>query len=46
MTDHHRWFASYPDAVPHTIEPLPDISLFGVLENSARKHPEATAIAR
>jgi long-chain acyl-CoA synthetase len=45
MTDHHRWFRSYPPDVPHTVEPLPDISVFGMLEASARKYPAATAIA-
>jgi long-chain acyl-CoA synthetase len=45
MTDHRPWFRSYPSAVPHTLEPYPDLTVFGMLEASARKHPEAPAIA-
>ena len=45
MTDHRPWFRTYPSSVPHTLEPYPDLSLFGMLEASARRHPEGTAIA-
>ncbi|HEX6230754.1 MAG TPA: long-chain fatty acid--CoA ligase [Actinomycetota bacterium] len=45
MTDHRAWFRSYPPEVPHTLEPYPDISVYGMLESSARKRPDATAIA-
>ncbi len=45
MTDHRPWFGSYPPDVPHTLEPYPDISVFGMLEASARKYPGTTAIA-
>lgn len=45
MTDHRAWFQSYPPAVPRTLEPYPDISVFGMLEASARSYPGATAIA-
>jgi long-chain acyl-CoA synthetase len=45
MTDHRPWFRSYPPDVPHTLEPYPDISVFGMLESSARKYPQTTAIA-
>jgi long-chain acyl-CoA synthetase len=45
MTDHQPWFASYPPGVPHTLEPYPDMSVFGMLERSARNHPGATALA-
>jgi long-chain acyl-CoA synthetase len=45
MTDHRPWFRSYPPDVPHTLEPYPDISVFGMLEASARKYPQTTAIA-
>ena len=45
MTDHRPWFATYPSGVPHTLEPYPDLSVFGMLEASARTHPEATALA-
>ena len=44
MTDHRPWFKSYPDGVAHTLEPYPEMSAFGMLENAARMHPEATAI--
>ena len=44
VTDHRPWFASYPPEVPHTLEPYPDLSVFGMLERSARAHPDATAI--
>jgi long-chain acyl-CoA synthetase len=44
MTDHQPWFRSYSPGAPHTLEPYPDVSVFGVLEASARRLPEATAI--
>lgn len=45
MTDQRPWLRSYPPDVPHTLEPYPDISVFGMLEASARKYPQTTAIA-
>lgn len=45
MTDHGPWFQSYPPGVPHTLEPYPDLSVFGMLEASARAHPDAPALA-
>jgi long-chain acyl-CoA synthetase len=45
MTEHRPWFASYPEGIPHTLEPYPAISAFGMLEASARKHGERPAIA-
>ena len=45
MTDHGPWFKSYPPGVPHTLEPYPDLSVFGMLESSARAHPDAPALA-
>jgi long-chain acyl-CoA synthetase len=44
VTDHRPWFATYPPEVPHTVEPYPDLSVFGMLEQSARTNPDATAI--
>jgi long-chain acyl-CoA synthetase len=44
MTSHRPWFASYPPAIPRSLEPYPDLSVFGMLEASARKHPDATAV--
>jgi long-chain acyl-CoA synthetase len=45
MTDHRPWFRHYPPDVPHTLEPYPPISVFGMLEASARRHPHRPAIA-
>jgi long-chain acyl-CoA synthetase len=45
MTDQRPWFATYPQGVPHSLEPYPDLSVFGMLEASARRHPEAPALA-
>jgi long-chain acyl-CoA synthetase len=45
MTSHRAWFRSYPPDAPRTLEPYPRISVFGMLEASARKYPRAPAIA-
>jgi long-chain acyl-CoA synthetase len=45
MTDHQPWFATYPPGVPHSLEPYPNLSVFGMLEASARNHPDAPALA-
>jgi long-chain acyl-CoA synthetase len=45
MTEHRPWFASYPSYVPKTLEPYPDISVFGMLETSARRFPDKPAVA-
>jgi long-chain acyl-CoA synthetase len=45
MTEHRAWFASYPPYVPKTLEPYPDMSVFGMLEASARRFPDKPAIA-
>jgi len=45
MTDHRPWFASYPPGVPKTVEPYPDISVFQMLERSAKRLPDRPAIA-
>ncbi len=45
VTDHRPWFRTYPSVVPRTLEPYPRISVFGMLEASARKHPQRPAIA-
>jgi long-chain acyl-CoA synthetase len=39
------WLGSYPSGVPHSLEPYPDLSLFGMIETSARRFPERPAIA-
>jgi long-chain acyl-CoA synthetase len=45
MSEHRPWFASYPKDVPTSLEPYPDLSVFGMLEASARKHPRRPAVA-
>ncbi len=45
VTEHRAWFASYPAGVPHTLEPYPELSVFGMLEASARRFPNRPAIA-
>src|SRR5215216_5597324 len=45
MTDHRPWFATYPSGVPHSLEPYPNLSVFGMLAASARTHPGAPALA-
>jgi long-chain acyl-CoA synthetase len=45
MTEHRPWFASYPEGIPHTLEPYPPVSAFGMLEGSARRHGDRPAIA-
>lgn len=45
MTEHRPWFANYPPNVPKTLEPYPDISVFGMLEAAGRRHPDRPAVA-
>jgi long-chain acyl-CoA synthetase len=45
VTDDRPWLATYPPGIPHTLEPYPNLSVFGMLEASARKHPQAPALA-
>ncbi|MEX0991777.1 MAG: long-chain fatty acid--CoA ligase [Actinomycetota bacterium] len=45
MTSHRPWFASYPEGVPHTLEPYPERSLFSLLEEAVGSMPDRTAIA-
>ena len=39
------WLGSYPRQVPRSIEPIPNVSLYQLLVDSARRHPHAPAIA-
>ena len=39
------WLASYPDGVPASLEPYPDVSLYSLLEDAARRFPDRPAIA-
>ena len=34
MTQYRPWFASYPPGVPATLEPLPEKSLYSILEDA------------
>jgi long-chain acyl-CoA synthetase len=45
VTDHRPWFKSYPAAVPHTLEPYPEVSVFSMLEGSARRFPNRPSMA-
>src|SRR6266496_1765540 len=45
MTDHRPWFASYPEGVPHTVEPLAEKSQFTALEDTVRMFPDRPALA-
>ncbi|HZD23111.1 MAG TPA: AMP-binding protein, partial [Acidimicrobiia bacterium] len=39
------WHRSYPDDVPISLEPYPEHSLYGLLENAVAGYPDHTAIA-
>jgi long-chain acyl-CoA synthetase len=45
MTGDRRWLEAYPPGVPHTLQPYPRISVFTMLERSARTFPDAVALA-
>jgi len=45
VTDHRPWFKSYPAEVPHTLEPYPEVSVFSMLEGSARRFPDRPSMA-
>jgi len=45
MTEHRPWFAGYPEGVPRTLAPYTEKSLYSFLEEAARGHPNAPAIA-
>ncbi|MDP9341838.1 MAG: long-chain fatty acid--CoA ligase [Actinomycetota bacterium] len=45
MTDHRPWFASYPEGVPHTLEPYPEKSLFSAFEDTVQRFPDRPALA-
>lgn len=38
------WLKMYDKGVPHTLEPYPQIPLFGFLEQAAREYPDNTAL--
>jgi long-chain acyl-CoA synthetase len=39
------WLASYPPDVPQTLEPYPEKSLYSLLEESAKRFPNAPAVS-
>jgi long-chain acyl-CoA synthetase len=39
------WLASYPEGVPHTLEPYPEKSLYSILADAAGKFPNRPAIS-
>src|SRR2546425_13231968 len=43
--EHRPWFASYPEGVPKSLAPYPEKSLYSLLEESARKFPNAPAVS-
>src|SRR5438046_2928257 len=45
MTEDRPWLKSYPEGVPTTLEPYPEMSLFSLLEDSAKRCPDRPAIA-
>lgn len=45
MAEHRPWFASYPDDIPHTLEPYPEVSVYSMLEGAARRFPDRNATA-
>jgi len=45
MTEHKPWLEHYPGDVPMSCAPYPEVSVFSMLEDSARRHPGRPAIA-
>ncbi len=45
MSEHKPWLASYPADVPPSVAPYPETSVFWMLADAARRHPEKPAIA-
>jgi long-chain acyl-CoA synthetase len=45
MTAHRPWFEHYAHGVPRTLEPFPEMSVFSMLESSARKFPDRPSMA-
>ena len=42
--EHKPWFKKYDKGVPHSLEPYPQIPLFGFLEQAARDYPNNPAL--
>ncbi|MEW6059651.1 MAG: long-chain fatty acid--CoA ligase [Actinomycetota bacterium] len=45
MTSHRPWFEHYAPGVPRTLEPYPEMSVFSMLEASARRFPDRPSMA-
>lgn len=45
MTEHKPWLATYPADVPMSLAPFPDVSVFSMLAESARRFPDKPAVA-
>ncbi len=45
MSDHRPWYRNYPEGVPPTLEPYPEVSAFSMLAGAAARHPDRPAIA-
>ncbi|HXF36735.1 MAG TPA: long-chain fatty acid--CoA ligase [Actinomycetota bacterium] len=45
MSDHRPWYRHYPEGVPRTLEPYPEVSAFSMLAGAAARHPDRPAIA-
>ena len=45
MTQHRPWFNRWPADVPRTLEPLPELSLFRMLQDAAAGFPDRPATA-
>lgn len=45
MTEHKPWLATYPADVPMSLAPFPEVSVFSMLAESARRFPDKPAVA-
>src|SRR6476646_9822562 len=45
MTQHRPWFHKWPADVPRTLEPIPELSLFRMLQDAAAGFPDKPATA-
>jgi long-chain acyl-CoA synthetase len=43
--NHRPWLANYPNGVPASLAPYQEKSLYSLLEDAARRHPNAPAVA-
>ncbi len=45
VTSHRPWFDHYASGIPRTLEPYPEMSVFSMLESSARRFPNRPSMA-